>query len=183
MENSTILPRYIYKLRDCVYLSFKYKNFSLAAICGSPPSILNGFYETPTTLVEGGKVTYSCNNHYQLLGSANATCENDREWRTVPSCLGNIIIALALLLFCIKMLILIWLFYQVYNEHFLISITAICGSPPSIPNGFHGAPTNTVAGGTVTYSCSEGYQLSGSANVTCDSDGNWKTVPTCLGIL
>ena len=64
----------------------------------------------------------------------------------------------------------------------LAIFAVICGSPSLIPNGFHGTPTSTVEGGTVTYSCDTGYQLSGVATVSCESDGNWKTIPSCLGM-
>ena len=63
-----------------------------------------------------------------------------------------------------------------------VSTAVSCGSPPSISNGSPGTPTSTTFGGTVTYSCVTGYQLSGVATVSCESDGNWKTIPSCLGM-
>lgn len=57
-----------------------------------------------------------------------------------------------------------------------------CGPPPGITNGSPGTPTKTTFGGTVTYSCSSGYQLSGSAPVTCMASGSWSTRPTCVGM-
>ncbi len=62
-------------------------------------------------------------------------------------------------------------------------ITAVsCGSPPSISNGSPGTPTNnTTFGGTVTYTCNNGYKRSWSARVTCQASGSWSTRPSCGG--
>ena len=56
-----------------------------------------------------------------------------------------------------------------------------CGSPPSITNGSPGTPTSTTVGGTVTYSCDSGYNLSGSPAVSCLASGSWSTRPICTG--
>ena len=56
-----------------------------------------------------------------------------------------------------------------------------CGSPPSITNGSPGTPTSTTLGGTVTYSCSDGLIISGSAMITCLATGSWSTPPSCIG--
>ncbi|XP_064387701.1 sushi, von Willebrand factor type A, EGF and pentraxin domain-containing protein 1-like isoform X3 [Halichondria panicea] len=116
---------------------------SCSPICGSPPSISNGSPGTPTSIIQGGTVAYSCNTGYQLLGSATVVCQDSGNWSPRPNCL------------------------------------AICGSPPPISNGSPGMPTSTVAGGTVTYICNNGYQLSGSATVTCQASGSWTARPSC----
>ena len=56
-----------------------------------------------------------------------------------------------------------------------------CGSPPSITNGSPGTPTSTMFGGTVTYSCSDGLSISGSAMISCLATGSWTTLPSCIG--
>ncbi|XP_064388223.1 sushi, von Willebrand factor type A, EGF and pentraxin domain-containing protein 1-like, partial [Halichondria panicea] len=116
------------------------------AVCGSPPSISNGSPGTPTSIIQGGTVVYSCNSGYQLSGSATVVCQDSGNWSPRPNCL------------------------------------AICGSPPSISNGSPGIPTSTVAGGTVTYTCNNGYQLSGSPTVTCQANGSWTARPSCSPI-
>ena len=61
------------------------------------------------------------------------------------------------------------------------AVTVDCGSPPSITNGSPGTPTSTTLGGTVTYSCSDGFILSGSAMISCLATGSWSTLPSCIG--
>ena len=58
-----------------------------------------------------------------------------------------------------------------------------CGSPPSTSYGSPGTPTSTTFGGTVTYSCNNGYTLSGSATVSCLATGDWSSQPTCSGMV
>ena len=63
---------------------------------------------------------------------------------------------------------------------FLFSVVD-CGSLPSILNGIPGTPFNTTFRETVTYNCSSGYILLGSATVSCLASGNWSSRPTCTG--
>ena len=76
---------------------------------------------------------------------------------------------------------------DIFNVCFIVAIilsyTVLdCGQPPSIGYGSPGTPTSTTFGGTVTYSCTSGYILSGSPTVTCLSSGSWGTRPTCTGM-
>ena len=57
----------------------------------------------------------------------------------------------------------------------------LCGNPPDIDNGMVVSSTGTTFGETATYSCSTGYQLLGSATVTCQDTGSWSTLPSCIG--
>ncbi|XP_064387900.1 C4b-binding protein alpha chain-like [Halichondria panicea] len=57
-------------------------------ICGSPPSISNGSPGTPTSIIQGGTVMYSCNSGYQLSGLATVVCQDSRNWSPRPNCLG-----------------------------------------------------------------------------------------------
>ena len=56
-----------------------------------------------------------------------------------------------------------------------------CGSPPSILNGSPGAPTSTLVGGSVNYTCDSGFILldATASLVTCLSTGEWSTLPSC----
>ena len=58
-----------------------------------------------------------------------------------------------------------------------------CGPAPSITNGSPGTPDMTTFGGTVTYTCDNGFTLSGSAMITCLATGSWSTPPSCTGVL
>ncbi|XP_060076672.1 uncharacterized protein LOC132556307 [Ylistrum balloti] len=56
-----------------------------------------------------------------------------------------------------------------------------CPIPPKVPNGWiSGASEKGVkAGGNVTYECGDGFVLSNSATIKCQSDGTWETAPSC----
>jgi hypothetical protein len=51
-----------------------------------------------------------------------------------------------------------------------------CGAPQPPANGGV-AYTTTTHGSTATYSCDSGYDLVGSATVTCQTDGTWSDAP------
>jgi CUB/sushi domain-containing protein len=54
-----------------------------------------------------------------------------------------------------------------------------CGAPTSPTNGTVSAPATTY-GSNATYVCNAGFQLSGSATRTCQSNGTWSgSMPTC----
>lgn len=47
------------------------------------------------------------------------------------------------------------------------------------PGGGNVAVTTTTYGSTATFSCNTGYDLNGTATVTCQADGTWETLPSC----
>ena len=99
------------------------------------------------------------------------TCLVSGSWSTRPTCIGTKHQCLYLRK-CVQLLS-----YACYHIFTVVN----CGPPPSIPNGSPGTPTRTTYGGTVAYSCNHGYELSGSATVTCLASGSWSTRPTCIG--
>ena len=50
---------------------------------------------------------------------------------------------------------------------------------PAIQNGQSHA-TNTTLNTTITISCDNGYVMNGSAQVTCQTNGNWSSLPNCI---
>ncbi|WAR08635.1 SVEP1-like protein [Mya arenaria] len=54
-----------------------------------------------------------------------------------------------------------------------------CGTVPAVPNSTSTAPTNTLLGARVTYSCNSGYTSSGAGTIECLTSG-WATRPACL---
>ncbi|XP_046549400.1 sushi, von Willebrand factor type A, EGF and pentraxin domain-containing protein 1-like [Haliotis rubra] len=54
-----------------------------------------------------------------------------------------------------------------------------CGSPPSINNGALVIVTGLYGGDTATYTCNTGYSTTQQQTITCLSNGQWATPPTC----
>ena len=59
-----------------------------------------------------------------------------------------------------------------------------CGDPGTPQNGIIVTePTNTTYTSVIEYECDEGYILSETANITCQSNGEWtSSAPTCLPV-
>ena len=54
-----------------------------------------------------------------------------------------------------------------------------CDDPETLDNG-EKVSSGSFVGDTVTYSCNSGFNLSGDANRTCQSDGQWSGAqPKC----
>ena len=66
----------------------------------------------------------------------------------------------------------------------VVFVTVVCGEPPDVSFSskvVYGLET----GDNVTYTCSSGYAIAGQsvnlASATCQSDGSWTGVPSCVG--
>ena len=66
------------------------------------------------------------------------------------------------------------------NFSFLVT----CGNPPDVPDSTH-TETGVNVNEKATYTCNSGYAISGqrgnTSEVTCAADGNWATIPSCVG--
>ncbi|MBI5498035.1 MAG: choice-of-anchor D domain-containing protein [Deltaproteobacteria bacterium] len=115
--------------------------------CGSLTSPTNGTVSAPTTTY-GSTATYSCNAGYPISGSSTRTCGTGGFWSgTAPSC-----------------------------------VQVDCGSLANPTNGTVTAPTTTF-GGTATYSCNAGYNISGASTRTCGTGGAWSgSAPSCVPV-
>ena len=61
--------------------------------------------------------------------------------------------------------------------------TGYCDEPVVPANGSINS-TGSMESDTVTYFCNEGYNLSGNANRTCQSNGSWSGIlPECIRML
>ncbi len=73
---------------------------------------------------------------------------------------------------------------RVFDYKIVLLLTVVsCGNPPNVGNAMMSSPTRVTFGGTATYTCNTGYQLSGSATVTCQVTGSWNTPPSCACML
>ena len=52
-----------------------------------------------------------------------------------------------------------------------------CGDPA--PNFGTSSNSVTTFMSTTTISCNDGYEISGTAEITCQADGTWSATPTC----
>ncbi|XP_053403775.1 uncharacterized protein LOC128558464 [Mercenaria mercenaria] len=57
-----------------------------------------------------------------------------------------------------------------------------CGHPIKIENGNYLKINETTFNSTISVECLDGYELSGSATILCESTGNWTGSPKCLPI-
>ncbi|XP_064387707.1 CUB and sushi domain-containing protein 1-like isoform X3 [Halichondria panicea] len=172
---------------------------SLRVPCGDPPTIPNGF-KTFTGTTFGETATYTCNTGYQLLGSSTVTCQASGSWSTAPTCspvpCGNpptIPNGSRTFTGATFEETATYSCENGYQSSGSSTVTCQasgswgtaptcqpvpCGNPPTIPNGSR-TFTGTTFEETATYSCENGYQLSGSSTVTCQASGSWDTAPTC----
>ncbi|XP_052239934.1 sushi, von Willebrand factor type A, EGF and pentraxin domain-containing protein 1-like [Dreissena polymorpha] len=54
-----------------------------------------------------------------------------------------------------------------------------CGDPPVVAHSTVHIPTRTLVGDKATYTCSNGYVVSGSASIQCQTSGAWSKTPIC----
>lgn len=55
-----------------------------------------------------------------------------------------------------------------------------CGTPPIVDNGDVSYPQGSLVDATATYTCNDGYYVSGDSVVTCESTGSWTVEPFCF---
>ncbi|XP_078098084.1 sushi, von Willebrand factor type A, EGF and pentraxin domain-containing protein 1-like [Mustelus asterias] len=171
--------------------------------CGNPGEILNGYYIAPDTTL-GSRVTFYCDEGYNMVGKANRTCTAHGWDGQVPTCeivicpdpppIANGTVSSPPGEF--------WTFesvakYSCLAGYFLIGEDTItctatgdwngnppkcqarnCGNPGKIQNGYY-LVTGTTLGSRVTFYCDEGYSMVGKATRTCTPHGWDGQVPTC----
>ncbi|XP_078683088.1 uncharacterized protein LOC144917177 [Branchiostoma floridae x Branchiostoma belcheri] len=62
-----------------------------------------------------------------------------------------------------------------------VSLSGQCWDPGVPANGIRDNNSNFTSGQTVRYTCMDGFQLFGTANITCQPDGTWSGVPPTCG--
>ena len=66
---------------------------------------------------------------------------------------------------------------------FIILEKVICDEVLTNPERGSVTTTGNSVGDTATYTCKEGYEVTGDATRTCQKDGTWSgTAPTCEGM-
>ncbi|KGL95900.1 Complement receptor type 1, partial [Charadrius vociferus] len=121
--------------------------------CSPPPEIKNGKINSGAgDFTVGAVVTYSCNEHFSLIGNAEIHCTTtddklDGKWSgPAPEC------------------------------------KVVRCENPKVKNGrkLSGFGTEHTYKNTVIFECDSGHVLNGSGVVTCEADNTWKPrLPTC----
>ena len=106
---------------------------------------------------KGLKVTYYCNEGYNIVGESTIICEN-KEWSPTPNCESKNSIN-----------------YFIYNLSSKLLVGVTCGKPPVVSNG----NMTRISDFLLDVSCLEGYNISGESSVRCQLDGSWEEVPEC----
>uniref|UniRef100_UPI00358E4E79 sushi, von Willebrand factor type A, EGF and pentraxin domain-containing protein 1-like isoform X2 n=1 Tax=Myxine glutinosa TaxID=7769 RepID=UPI00358E4E79 len=143
--------------------------------CGDPAEIANGQVEIPNGTVYKSKISYSCDQGYQLQGSQNSTCEANRQWSTVSpaSCLrAN----------CSPPQTLKHGLIRLVNTSRDFGLHLI-QSNISFWNLLYSRPESEALppGSILKFTCNKGFELVGTSTWTCTSEGRWSSpsIPVC----
>lgn len=151
----------------------------------------------------GSTIRYECDEGHELVGETSRTCQENKEWTdTEPLCrviecprpaslddgqtigwsikYGSIISYVCDVGFRLEG---IATRICQSNGHWTgeqpVCVELFCDLPDEITHGIRDIG-NLKVGGTVRYSCLEGYRLAGRTVINCGSDGQWDaTPPTC----
>ncbi|KAF2979409.1 hypothetical protein EK904_006478 [Melospiza melodia maxima] len=156
--------------------------------CGVPPTLENGYYSAEDFFA-GSTITYHCNSGYYLLGDSRMLCLENGSWNSIsPSCLD--VDECAVGSDCDE-------HASCLNTNGSYVCTCIppytgdgkkCAEPvkchnPGNPEHGHLHGDTYSVGSQVTFSCKEGFQLTGVMKLTCMESGEWSNpTPYCEAI-
>lgn len=174
--------------------------------CPRPGEILHGRV-IGTEFLYRGKITYTCDEGYELSGTVERTCGSDGSWSSPePSCRpvecprpGNLTHG--------------HVFGDTFTYNSVVDFTCesgfqlagakqqrclangtwsdetptcekvLCSNPIDIPNGRHEGSMIYETGSVITYVCHKGYEIEGKDTRTCRLDGTWSgPTPKCNSI-
>ncbi|XP_050843098.1 sushi, von Willebrand factor type A, EGF and pentraxin domain-containing protein 1 isoform X3 [Serinus canaria] len=156
--------------------------------CGVPPTLENGYYSAEDFFA-GSTVTYHCNSGYYLLGDSRMLCLDNGSWNSIsPSCLDVDECAVgsdcddhasclntngSYVCTCIP---------PYTGDGKKCAEPVKCHNPGNPEHGHLHGDTYSV-GSQVTFSCKEGFQLTGATKLTCMESGEWShPTPYCEAI-
>ena len=180
---------------------------SAVVTCNTPPTVSNAVYSQLDGDIEyGARVQYTCSTGYNIDGNDTISCLLNASWSLpTPSCslvdCGNPGVPVngytndnvftyqsTVQYYCNEG-------YQLSGDS-SIECTANGNWNNTLPNCViinctdPGTPTNGTRNGvdiyynsTVSYNCNTGYNLTGTASITCNATGQWNgSVPLCIAI-
>ena len=186
------------------YASLNYLIQTVTVDCGTPPTVNNATYSQLDNDTEyGARVQYNCSTGYNINGNDTISCLLNASWSLpTPSCslvdCGNP--GAPVNVYTNDNVFTYQSTVQYYcNEGYQLSgdssieCTANGNWNNTLPNCViinctdPGTPTNGERNGmdiyynsTVSYSCNTGYNLTGTASITCNATGLWSApVPSC----
>uniref|UniRef100_A0A8C9NBQ1 Sushi, von Willebrand factor type A, EGF and pentraxin domain-containing protein 1 n=1 Tax=Serinus canaria TaxID=9135 RepID=A0A8C9NBQ1_SERCA len=156
--------------------------------CGVPPTLENGYYSAEDFFA-GSTITYHCNSGYYLLGDSRMLCLDNGSWNSIsPSCLDVDECAVgsdcddhasclntngSYVCTCIP---------PYTGDGKKCAEPVKCHNPGNPEHGHLHGDTYSV-GSQVTFSCKEGFQLTGATKLTCMESGEWShPTPYCEAI-
>ncbi|XP_029470754.1 sushi, von Willebrand factor type A, EGF and pentraxin domain-containing protein 1 [Rhinatrema bivittatum] len=176
-----------------------------AVSCGSVPSPDNGAIEG-SNFTFGKKVTFRCNDGYQLTGDTEASCLASGTWSHVPpSCElvtcpppehisnGNFTMTGITYLSTVSYTCNDGYSFQGHSTRTCeasarwsdaapVCELVFCGPPPEVKDAIITGNNFTFAS-RVTYTCKEGYTLIGPETLNCLASGKWSgSIPQCLAV-
>ena len=175
--------------------------------CPTFDNISNGQVTMNTSLLYD-RLLYSCVQNYELLGDAERVCLNNGSWSGVqPYCrliecppLSNLTngivigdkltVGSAVNYECLKgyriagMPSRICQANKTWSAEEPSCVAITCAYPKNISNGLVNSTYGLNIGDSITYSCQEGFQLSGAYVRVCNENGSWNgTEPVCKRVM
>ena len=175
-----------------LYISIHFNIYILGVTCADPGQIENGG-RTGGSLACDASITYTCNECYTLTGTATLTCGINGQWNAqTPTCTRTYLSVLPSfknidiimpnkLIFKGQVTNVDVSSYVTLNLKLVILTSGVsCLDPGQIANGVRIGSAPFFCGSVVTYTCSAGFRLEGSATRVCGGSGQWSTAaPVC----
>ncbi|XP_048255629.1 sushi, von Willebrand factor type A, EGF and pentraxin domain-containing protein 1-like [Haliotis rufescens] len=164
--------------------------------CGEPP---RGVAFSGSDFTFEGRVVYECPLGYNMEGEAEITCQADGTWSSrSPNCSrvtcgqppsgtlysgsdftyeGSVTYTCPEGYYMVGNAVLTCLISGVWSGLAPRCERVSCGEPPRTAD-FSGS--DFLFGGRIVYTCPEGYNIDGDADLTCEANGEWSgTAPSC----
>ena len=140
--------------------------------CGPLPDVKGGILQGQASNQLGSVVTIVCQPGFTRSGPSTITCTQQGIWSEFPTCTSTLSFLKH------SPALLKYIFFAT------LAASSTCGSAPAIPNGritsLSWSGRNSRPGDVVSYSCFGSQETASSLSATCQNDGKWSQLPTCL---